>query len=77
MHGIGLREAAEKYGIPKSTLGGWVNAGVVRKVQEAAGRGKPGLLFEPDVAMLAKTYKAGRRTGRGKKLSIDHLTSVA
>jgi hypothetical protein len=71
MNGIGLREAAEKYHVPRSTLSGWASRGLIRKVQERLTRGQPVLLYEPDVAALAATYTPGRT--RWNRPSLDNL----
>jgi hypothetical protein len=68
MNGIGLREASRKYGIPDTTLSGWVGRGLIRKVQERQKRGQPVLLYEPDVATLAASYTPGRSRWRSPSL---------
>jgi transposase-like protein len=61
---LSVREAAERYHIPPSTLARWVRAGMIRTPQKAERRGQATLVVEADVAQLAASYKPGR--GRRK-----------
>ena len=60
MNTLSIREAADRYGIPRSTLADWVTAGLVRVVRRPERRGQPALIYEPDVAELAQRYRPGR-----------------
>lgn len=58
--GIGLREASRKYGVPLTTLHGWVRAGLIRVLERPARRGQPMLVYERDIAEMAPRYTPGR-----------------
>lgn len=62
---LAMREAAAKYGLPLSTLRHWIQDGLVRVHTRPSKPGLPMLLFESDVAALAKHYTPG--AGRGKR----------
>jgi transposase len=71
VNGIGLREASRLYGVPRQTLSDWVAQGLIRLLQKPDGRGKPSLLYEPDVAQLAANYKPGR--SRWNRPSLERV----
>jgi predicted site-specific integrase-resolvase len=71
MNGIGLREASRTYGVPITTLHNWVEQGLIRLLQKPGKRGQASLLFEPDVAQLAASYKPGR--GRWNRPSLEQI----
>ena len=73
MNGIGIREAARKFNIPQATVAHWRKRGLIRIVKEAETRGQAVLLFEPDIAALARTYKPGR--GRWGKPTLESVAS--
>ena len=73
MNGIGIREAARKYNIPQATVAHWRKRGLVRIVREAQLRGQAVLIFEPDIAALARDYKPGR--GRWGKPALETAAS--
>ncbi len=75
VNSLSIREASEKYGIPKSTLSRWVNEGMVRVVQHAGTRGQPTLISEPDVAQLAPHYKPGR--GRRERSILEEALAAS
>ena len=75
MNAIGLREAAEKYNIPRSTLSHWVAAGLIRKLQEAEKRGQAVLLLESDIVALLPQYTGG--PGRGRRPRLDNLPAAS
>ena len=73
MNGIGIREAARKYNIPKETVANWRRRGLIRVIREADLRGQAILIFEPDIAALARDYKPGR--GRWGKPALETIAS--
>ena len=73
MNGIGIREAARKYNIPKETVANWRRRGLIRVIREADLRGQAILIFEPDIAALARDYKPGR--GRWGKPTLESVAS--
>lgn len=64
--GVSISQAAERYGIPFSTLQRWVQRGWIRIIREG-GRGKPYELNEADIAYLAAIFKRIEGTRRGKR----------
>jgi transposase len=72
MNGIGLREAAAKYGVPASTLSGWAASGLIRKLNQPTRRGQPMLLYEADVKTLAEKYSPGR--SRWKRPELEPVS---
>jgi hypothetical protein len=67
--GFGLRESAEKHGIPRSTLQGWVS----KKIVAIIGReGRKILLDQADVSYCAEIYKAVG--GQGRRIFNDDGT---
>ena len=73
MKGIGIREASRKYHVPPSTITDWRKRGLMRIVQESHTRGQAVLIFEPDIAALARDYKPGR--GRWGKPALESIAS--
>jgi predicted site-specific integrase-resolvase len=59
--GLGLRESAEKYNVPVSTLRGWVTKKIISVIGT---EGRKTLLDQADVAYCAKIYRAIGRQGR-------------
>jgi predicted site-specific integrase-resolvase len=68
MNSLSLREAAAKYNVPRATLSGWLDRGLIRVVRGREKRGQALLLLESDIAELAALYKPGRRGGGGISL---------
>lgn len=64
---IGVREAEEAYGVPRSTVSHWVALGLVR-VQGNAGRGQRKMLVKRDVAACARYYEPGRGRHRFERM---------
>lgn len=75
MIGIGLREASEKYSIPRSTLSHWVAAGLIRAVQKPEKRGQAMLLMESDIVALLPQYTPG--PGRGRRPRLENLRAAS
>lgn len=63
-HGIGLREASEKYGVGHTTIGRWVQRGWIAVIQRGV-RGQRMLVDEADVAYRSALYLLD--PGRGKR----------
>ncbi len=59
--GIGINEAAKKYGVPFSTLHGWMERGYIARLGR---EGRKVLLDEGDVAYCAEVYRRRGRPGR-------------
>jgi hypothetical protein len=57
---ISVRDASAKFGVPATTISGWVAAGAVRVVRNPEKRGQAKLVAEADVAALAARYSPGR-----------------
>jgi predicted site-specific integrase-resolvase len=72
MNGIGVREAARKYGVPHRTLSGWIADGLIRVLQRPAKRGQAMLVYEADVAQLARHYRPGRSRWQRPQLPRVH-----
>lgn len=63
--GIGINQAAKKYGVNYVTIGGWVKRGLIRRLSGETVRGQRVLIDESDVAYIAEIYK--RAPGQGKR----------
>lgn len=63
--GIGINQAAKKYGVNFVTIGGWVRRGLIRRLSGETVRGQRVLIDEADIAYIAKIYK--RAPGQGKR----------
>ncbi len=60
---ITVSEAAEKYGVPVSTIHRWVQQGYIKAIANPEGRGRKKILDEASVAFCAEIYKV-RKTFR-------------
>lgn len=69
MNMISLREASARYGIPPSTLSGWVRDGLIGVARRPEKRGQPMLLYAPHVELLAQRYQPGRSRWRRPTLA--------
>jgi len=65
--GISISEAAERYGIPFSTIHGWVSRGWIQILRPGS-RGKAYEINEADVAYMAALYNAVTGKRRGKRI---------
>ena len=61
--GISVREAVEKYGIPRSTLLHWTRRGYVRVLRRGTSKTNPTLLNEADVAFCSVVRKIREEAG--------------
>lgn len=63
--GIGINQAAIKYGVNQVTLSGWVKRGYIRRLSGIAARGQRVLIDESDAAYCAAVYH--KEPGQGKR----------
>lgn len=63
--GIGVRQAAEKYGLVHTTITRWIDRGLVRRISGETIRGQKVLIDEGDVAYCAMVYR--KNPGQGKR----------
>ena len=72
VNSLSVNEASVRYGIPGSTLRGWVRAGLVRRVDgEAARQGRRQLVLAGDVETLSRCYVPGAGRGKRARLAAD------
>ncbi len=71
-----IREAGRKYGVPNTTLAGWVRRGLIRCYGTRTKRGMPILVIEADVATAALNYQPGRGHWNPRRVA-EELTITA
>jgi len=68
--GISISEASRKYGIPHSTMSGWIAHGFIKVIGEGS---KEKYIPEATIAKIAKKYKLDKGRGNRQILRISEI----